>query len=200
MIKWRHEGTSTQPQLSRHGHGGSMRRNLSALRPVYNQLLKRNSLLVSSRVGESAIFRGETILLQEAPWNSLKYLKSSHSEIPATCSQGLWHTVEWYFPLGFKKIKITNKSMQWVSSTLPLDIPSSCYADRTVVRLWKNLGCIQILCLWLWELISRHFHRPHEESWRYNLWFPIFWYWALNGRRGLFVLFIFHAIYKSSFW
>ena len=66
-----------------------MCQNLSALRPVYNQLLKRNSLLVSNRVGESAVFRGATLLQEEAPWNSLKYLKSSHSEIPTTCSQGL---------------------------------------------------------------------------------------------------------------
>lgn len=122
-------------------------------------------------------------------WNPAIVCNANHEH------SWLWHTVECYFHLKLKKKKI-----KWAFSALPLDIPPSCYADRTIVGLWENLGRVQILCLWLWELVSGHFNGPHEERWWCNLWFPIFWHWTLNRRRGLFAFFVLHSTCKSSFW
>ena len=120
------------------------------------------------------------------------------SEIPTPCSQGLWCTVEWYLCLRFfEKCRSPTQNIKWAFSALPLDIPSGRDADRTIVWLRENLGCVQILCLWLWGLISRHFNWPHEKSGWYNLWFPLFWHWTLDGRRGLFAVFVIHSVYKS---
>lgn len=151
---------------------------------------------------KSTKFRGYILSLQEeAPWNSLKYLKSDQGlkyQLYAVrvCGTQLSDIFIWDF---LKEKTLPLKIIKWAFSTLPLDIPPSRYADRTIVWFWENLGRVQILCLWLRKLISRHFNWPHEKGRWHNLWFPIFWHWTFDRRRGLSAFLVLYSICRSCF-